>query len=88
MSSVIKNPDILTPPRKKRIKRRRSKKSQPSSQTLCSYTPKTTLGRKLWDLRQQMIASGTPLLDWNELEYEISERKGEERRDINETNIH
>ena len=89
MSSVIEKPDIATLPRKKKsIKRSRSKKSQSSPPTLPSFTPKTVLGKKLWELRQQMIASGSPLLNWTELENEIAERKGEEGRDIDETNIY
>jgi hypothetical protein len=36
------------------------------------------LGRDLLDLRQQIIASGLPLLDENELDLEVSQRRGEQ----------
>jgi hypothetical protein len=41
-----------------------------------SYEPKTPLGRRLWELRQQMIASGERLLSWEEIEREVAERRG------------
>jgi hypothetical protein len=40
---------------------------------------KTALGRRLWSLRQQVLRSGAPLLDWEDLEREIAERRGERR---------
>lgn len=40
------------------------------------FQPKTSLGRRLWALRQQILASGEPLLDWEDLEREIAERRG------------
>ena len=89
MSPVIEKPDTRTPSRKKKGKKRHLPgKSQIFPTTLHSYTPKTALGRKLWELRQQIIASGTPLLDWDELEDELAERKGERGRDNDETDIH
>src|SRR5262245_19913802 len=38
---------------------------------------KTSLGRRLWEIRSRLIASGEPLLGWEELEQEITERRGE-----------
>ena len=38
--------------------------------------PRTPLGRRLWELRKQIVASGEPLLDWEDLEREIAERRG------------
>jgi hypothetical protein len=35
------------------------------------------LGRKLRALRAKIVASGAPLLDWDELEEEVAERRGE-----------
>jgi hypothetical protein len=41
------------------------------------FQPVTTLGRKLWEIRQQIVASGEPLLGWEELEQEVTERQNE-----------
>jgi hypothetical protein len=41
------------------------------------FHPRTPLGRELWEIRQRVLDSGEPLLDWEELEQEIAERKGE-----------
>ncbi len=41
-----------------------------------SYHPKTALGRKLLAIRSKIIASGEPLLSWEEIEQEIKERRG------------
>jgi hypothetical protein len=40
------------------------------------YQPKTALGRKLLAIRSKIIASGEPLLSWEEIEGEIIERRG------------
>ena len=40
------------------------------------FQPKTALGRCLWELRKQIVASGEPLLEWEDLEKEIAERRG------------
>jgi len=40
------------------------------------FQPKTALGRRLWELRKKIVASGEPLLDWEDLEREIAERRG------------
>lgn len=36
------------------------------------HQPRTELGRKLWEIRSQIIASGIPLLDWEGIEREIA----------------
>lgn len=41
------------------------------------YEAKTELGRKLVRLRKEIERSGVPLLDWDDLEREITERRGE-----------
>lgn len=41
------------------------------------FVPRTPLGRKLWALRQQIIASGTPLLTAEEIEAELAEQRRE-----------
>ena len=37
---------------------------------------RTPLAKKLWELRQKIIASGVPLLDWDDREREAQERRG------------
>jgi len=39
------------------------------------YQPKTALGCKLLVIRSKIIASGEPLLSWEEIEKEIQERR-------------
>jgi hypothetical protein len=39
--------------------------------------PATPLGRKLWEIRAKIIASGEPLLDWNDIERELAESRRE-----------
>ena len=41
-----------------------------------AYAPRTELGRKLMELRARIVASGQPLLSWEELEREVAERRG------------
>jgi hypothetical protein len=44
------------------------------------YHPRTPLGKRLWDLRQQiLIAEDVELLDWSGVERELAERRGESR---------
>ena len=44
---------------------------------LDSYKPRTPLGRRLWEIRAKIVASGEPLLGWEEIEREVAERRGE-----------
>ena len=41
------------------------------------FVPRTPLGKKLWNLRQQILASSVPLLTWDEIEAEVRQRRGE-----------
>ncbi len=41
-----------------------------------SFSPKTELGKKLWELRSRAVASGMKLLNSEELEQEILSRRG------------
>lgn len=41
------------------------------------FRPKTELAKRLWEIRQQIVASGTPLLDWDGVAREVAERRGE-----------
>lgn len=40
------------------------------------FEPQTELGRELWEIRRRAIAAGMKLLDADELEREIAERRG------------
>jgi predicted DNA-binding antitoxin AbrB/MazE fold protein len=39
-------------------------------------TPRTALGRRLRDLRAQLLESGTPPLDWDQISEEVAARRG------------
>jgi hypothetical protein len=41
---------------------------------------RTRLGNQLLQIREQIVASGEPLLSWEEIEREIAERRGEFER--------
>jgi hypothetical protein len=40
------------------------------------FHPRTPLGRRLWEIRKQVVESGEPLLDREDLEREVAERRG------------
>jgi hypothetical protein len=52
------------------------KESVEESQPSVAYTPKTPLGKKLLALRERIIAEGLPLLNREEIEKEIADRRG------------
>lgn len=82
MSTVVDPPNLIIAPRKKRkTKKTMPENTQQPPQPSHTYRPQTALGEKLWELRQKMVASGTPLFNWDELEYEIAERSGKRDRD-------
>lgn len=35
------------------------------------FAPRTALGKKLWAIRKKIVASGQPLLTWDEIEREV-----------------
>lgn len=39
--------------------------------------PRTSLGRRLQELREEIVLSGTKLLSWDEIAREVTERRGE-----------
>lgn len=41
------------------------------------FTPRTALGKRLWELRQQAIGQGTSLLAEEEILEEVKKRRGE-----------
>ena len=44
---------------------------------IADYRPRTALGRRLLELRAKIVAAGTPLLDWDGVEREVRERRGD-----------
>jgi hypothetical protein len=42
-----------------------------------TYTPRTLLGERLLALRREILATGARLLDQDEVEREIAERRGD-----------
>jgi hypothetical protein len=40
------------------------------------FQPRTPLGQRLWEIRKRIVASGEPLLEGDDLEREIAERRG------------
>ena len=53
-------------------------KSSETTETV--YQPKTELGKKLWEIRQEIIKDpNTKLLDWDDIEAELDEIRGKTR---------
>ena len=42
--------------------------------------PRTPLGKKLLEIRQRIVASGRPLLDWEDIDRELAEQRGRQGR--------
>jgi hypothetical protein len=42
--------------------------------------PRTRLGKKLLEIRQRIVASGRPLLDWEDIDRELAEQRGRQVR--------
>ena len=43
------------------------------------FHPRTELGRRLWEIRQQIVAAGQANMSWDDVEREVAERRGEVR---------
>ena len=41
-----------------------------------AFTPRTPLAKRLWELRQEVLASGMPLLSLEEIRQELQARRG------------
>ncbi len=54
----------------------------PAQEEPADFIPRTALAQRLWELRQKIVASGEPLLSWDEIKREVYERRGE--RDLGE----
>ena len=51
----------------------------PTSTT--EHPPRTPLGKKLLEIRQKIVASGRPLLDWVDIDREIAIQRGRQDRE-------
>ncbi len=38
------------------------------------FSPRTALGKRLWEIRQKILTGGQPLLDWDDIAREVRER--------------
>ncbi len=47
------------------------------SEVATHFVPQTQFGRRLWKIRQRILAGGQPLLEWKEIEMDLRERRGE-----------
>jgi len=52
------------------------KHNKTSDEKAPSFTPRTPLAKRLWELRQEVLASGTPLLNLDEIRQELQARRG------------
>jgi hypothetical protein len=48
----------------------------------CKYQAKTPLGRRLWELRTAIVHSDAKLLNWEEIEREVRERRGGQDQEV------
>jgi hypothetical protein len=53
----------------------------PIPPTNTQHTPRTPLGKKLLEIRRRIVASGRPLLDWEDIDREIAEQRGKQGRE-------
>lgn len=53
-----------------------SKDNKEDNNKLINYQPKTELGKKLWALRQKSLGSQPLLKSWDEVEKELTDRRG------------
>jgi hypothetical protein len=52
------------------------KRDQTSDEKAPFFTPRTPLAKRLWELRQEVLASGVPLLNLDEIRQELQTRRG------------
>ena len=45
------------------------------NEVVVKWQPQTALGRRLRAIRQRIVATGEPLLSWEDLERELAERR-------------
>jgi hypothetical protein len=50
---------------------------QAARETKERFVPQTQFGRRLWKIRKRILASGQRLLEWEQIEHDRLERRGE-----------
>ena len=53
-----------------------NKHSRVSDENAPAFIPRTPLAKRLWELRQEVLASGVPLLSLDEIRQELQDRRG------------
>lgn len=46
------------------------------------FVPQTQLGRRLWEIRRKIVTGDQPLLDWEQIERDLLQRRGERSEDV------
>ncbi|MGA2606554.1 MAG: hypothetical protein ABSH01_03740 [Terriglobia bacterium] len=46
-------------------------------ESLPPYEPRTSMGKRLWEIRGQIMSSGERPLGWDEIEDEVSEQRND-----------
>jgi hypothetical protein len=46
-------------------------------ESLAAYQPRTSLGKRLWEIRGQIMSSGERPLGWEEIDKEVSEQRND-----------
>jgi hypothetical protein len=46
-------------------------------ESLPAFKPRTSLGKRLWEIRAQILASGEKPLGWQEVENEVAEQRND-----------
>ncbi|TAE57488.1 MAG: hypothetical protein EAZ76_12595 [Nostocales cyanobacterium] len=52
--------------------------TNPDQQSLSAHQPRTSLGEKLLAIREKIMLEQAPITSWEDLEQEISARRGEQ----------
>lgn len=64
-------------PRDRTLRLRNAISDQTASAATERFVPQTQFGRRLWKIRAKIVASGQPLLEWEQIEQDLLERRGE-----------
>jgi hypothetical protein len=51
--------------------------SRPAREAKECFVPQTQLGRRLWAIRRKILTGGQPLLEWEQIEQDLLQRRGE-----------
>ena len=54
--------------------------TESSADNVAFVFPKTELGKRLWEIRAEIVSSGARLLGWEDIERELADRRGGAQR--------